>query len=138
MALFIGTAAALGVFARLFCNGYLLGASGAIYGVIAAFVLLMPSLRVEVFYFTLFPLSFLIGLTHRPKHWVYWFIRWDHFECRAIWGILLVPLLELWGLYWSGLNWTNLGHLFGVLCGAVGVLMLPDARTLRRRSAFGV
>src|SRR5262245_50840844 len=105
--LYFGTLVALGLFGRLFCNGYMVGASGAVFAVIAACVLLMPASVVEVFYFALFPVTLLIGLFHRPKDWVAWFIRWEHFQMRAIWGILFVPFLEFWGLFWQGWNWTN-------------------------------
>jgi membrane associated rhomboid family serine protease len=131
--LYMGTLVALGLFFRLFCSGDGMGASGAIFAVIAACVLLMPAYMVELCYFALFPITLLIGLFHRPKHWVYWFIRWDWFELRALWGIVLVPFLELWGLYWWGWNWTNLGHLFGVVCGVAIVLMLPEHLTMKRR-----
>jgi membrane associated rhomboid family serine protease len=133
LALYLGTLLTLGVFARLFCTGYLVGASGAIFGVVAACVLLMPSAMVDLYYFALFPITLLIGLFHRPAHWLFWFIRWDRFEMRAVWGILLVPFLEVWGLYWWGWNWTNLGHLFGVVCGVAIVLMLPEELTMKRR-----
>ena len=48
--------------------------------------------------------------------------------------LVLVPFLELWGLFWSGWNWTNLGHLFGLFCGVAAVLMLPARITMRSRS----
>lgn len=132
LALYIGTIFLLGAFARLCCGGYLMGASGAIFAVIAACVLLMPSYIVELYYFALFPITLLIGLVHRPKHWVFWFIRWDGFEMRAIWGLALVPFLEIWGLFWWGWNWTNLGHLFGLICGLAIVLLLPESLTMKR------
>ena len=131
--LYFGTIVALGLFARIFCSGYLLGASGAIYAVIAACVLLMPANIVELCYFALFPVTLLIGLFNRPQHWVFWLIRWDWFEFRAFWGILLIPMLEIWGLFWWGWNWTNLGHLFGAVCGVAIVLMLPEELTMKRR-----
>jgi hypothetical protein len=33
--------------------------------------------------------------------------------------------MQLMGLFW-GWNWTNLGHLFGFVCGFAFVLLLPD------------
>lgn len=134
--LYFGTTLALGLFARMFCSGYLVGASGAIFGVIAACTLLMPAYIVKLWYFALFPITLLIGLFHRPKHWAFWFIRWDMFSIRAVWGILLVPLFELWGLYWWSWNWTNLGHLFGIACGVAIVLMLPSTITMKRKPAW--
>ena len=131
--LFLGTAITLGVFARLFAGGYLLGSSGAIFGVIAVFLCLMPGSRIDLFYLAIFPVSLLFGVLHRPAHWVFWFIRWDHFSIRALWAILLVPMLEIWGLFWWGWNWTNLGHLLGLACGVAAVLLLPTAITIDNR-----
>lgn len=135
---YLGSAMALGLFARLFAPAGLIGASGAIYAVIAVASLLLPAAIIEVFYIALFPTTLLVGLVSRPKHWVFWFIRWDTFELRAWWGLFLVPLLELWGLFWSGWNWTNLGHLFGLVCGVVVVLLLPTRISMRSasRSAY--
>lgn len=131
---YLGSALTLGVFARLFCPGPLIGASGAIFAVIAIALLLMPSALIEIFYFALFPVTLLIGLIRRPQHWVFWFIRWDRFELRAWWGLFLVPFLEIWGLFWGGWNWTNLGHLFGLCCGIAVVLLLPTSISMKRRS----
>jgi membrane associated rhomboid family serine protease len=133
---YLGTVILLGVFARLFCGGPLIGASGAIFAVIAIGCLLMPSAIVEVFYFALFPITLIIGLLSRPRHWVFWFIRWDTFELRAWWGLLLVPLLEFWSLLSYGFNWSNFGHLLGLVCGIAAVLLLPTRITMPRRSAF--
>jgi membrane associated rhomboid family serine protease len=129
---YLGSAIALGLFARLFSAGHLIGASGAIFAVIAIACLLLPSAIIEIWYFAMFPLTLLIGLLQRPKHWVFWFIRWDWFEMRAWWGLFLVPLLELWGLLWCGWNWTNLGHLLGLLCGVGAVLLLPTRISMNR------
>lgn len=131
---YLGCAVALGLFARLFSSAGLVGASGAIFAMIGMALLLLPSAIIEVFYFALFPVTLITGLLDRPRHWVFWVIRWDRFEIRAVWGLLLVPFLELWGLFWSGWNWTNLGHLFGLVCGVAAVLMLPSRVTMRSRS----
>ncbi len=133
LAAYFTSAIALGVFARLFCSGYLMGSSGAIFAVIAMAVLLMPSSSIDVYYLAVFPLSLLVGLVSRPRHWLFWIIRWDRFSMRALWAIVLVPLMEFWGLFWWGWNWTNLGHLLGLLCGAGIVLMLPDEISLPTR-----
>ncbi len=135
---YLGSAICLGLFARLFCSGALIGASGAIFSVIAIACLLLPSAIIEIWYFALFPFTILIGLFHRPPHRVFWFIRWDNFELRAWWGLILVPFLEIWDLFWIGWNWTNLGHLFGLLCGIGVVLLLPTRISMNRstRSAF--
>jgi membrane associated rhomboid family serine protease len=133
LSLYLGTILTLGLFARLFCNGYLVGASGAIFAVIAASVLLMPSKSIELCYFAIFPITILIGLFHRPAHWLQWIIRWDRFEARMFWGLVLVPFLEFWGLFWWGWNWTNLGHILGLICGVAIVLMLPAEVSMNRR-----
>jgi len=134
--LYLGTIVALGVFVRLFCGGGLAGASGAIFAVIAACALLMPSRMVDLVYFALLPLTLLMGLFYRPVHWLGWFIRWGEFQVRAIWGLIFVPLLELWSLYWWGWNWTNLGHLFGMICGVAAVLLMPGTITMGRRASL--
>ena len=54
----------------------------------------------------------------------------------AWWCLLVVPVLELWGLFWWGWNWTNLGHLIGLACGVGIVLMLPVNISMKRRPAF--
>lgn len=130
---YLGSAMALGLFVRLFVWGHLIGASGAIFAVIAMALILMPSAMVDIYYFALFPTTLVTGFAHPHKHWVFWFIRWDLFEMRAWWGLFLVPFLEFWSLYWNGWNWTNLGHLFGLVCGVAVVLMLPAEITLNRR-----
>ena len=131
---YLGSALALGLFARLFSPAGLIGASGAIFSVIAIALLLLPSARMEIFYFALFPVTLLVGLLSRPRHWVFWFIRWDTFEMRAWYGLFFVPFLEIWDLFWSGWNWTNLGHLFGFLCGVAVVLLLPPRISMNRSS----
>lgn len=135
---YLGSAIFLGFLAKLFCHGLLIGASGAIFSVIAIALLLFPAALIDIWYFALFPFTIIAGLFSRPKHWVFWFIRWDTFEIRAWWGLFLVPFLELWGLFWTGWNWTNLGHLLGLLCGVGVVLLLPVRISMNRarRSVF--
>ena len=55
---------------------------------------------------------------------------------ESVIGLLLIPFLELWGLFWSGWNWTNLGHLVGLVCGIAAVLLLPTRVTMKRRSVY--
>jgi membrane associated rhomboid family serine protease len=134
---YFGSVLLLGLFARVGAPGMLLGASGAIFSMIAIALILMPSALVEIVYFALFPITLVVALFSRPEHWVFWLIRWGHFQVRAWWGLFLVPLLEIWGLIWNGWNWTNLAHLFGLLCGVAIVLLLPTRISLgRKRSAF--
>jgi membrane associated rhomboid family serine protease len=134
---YLGTIVALGIVAWLFADGRLLGSSGAIFAVMLLFMMLMPRAVVQIGYVALFPFTLLVGLFSRPRHWVFWFLRWDAFECRAWIGFILITMLEVWSL-WSGLwagywNWTNVGHLFGLLCGVVIVLLLPTEITMNRR-----
>jgi membrane associated rhomboid family serine protease len=131
---YLGSLVTLGLLARLFAGGLLLGASGAVFAIQMLFFLLMPRAEVVVGYAALFPVTLLLGLLARPAHAVYWLVRWDTFTLHAWAGLLLVPFLELFGLWWSGGNWTNLGHLLGLLCGVVAVLLLPSAVTLPRRA----
>jgi membrane associated rhomboid family serine protease len=118
----------------LLVPGGLVGASGAIFAVIAMSLLLMPAALIEVFYIALFPITLLIGLLRRPPHWVFWFIRWDRFDLRAYWGLLFVPVLEIWDLIVTGWSWTNLAHLLGFFCGIGVTLLLPSKVTLGRRA----
>lgn len=132
---YLGTILALGLFARLFAPYHLIGSSGAVFAVIVVFLMLMPRAVVRVSLVALFPFTVLVGLVARPAHWLFWFIRWDAFELRAWVGLFVVPLVELAGLWSWGWNWTNLGHLFGLLCGLIVVLALPDRITMGRRAA---
>jgi membrane associated rhomboid family serine protease len=136
LVIYLGSAMALGLFARVFSSSGLIGSSGAIFAVIAVVALLLPSAKVDIFYFALFPFTVLLGLFKKPQHWVFWFIRWDFLQVRAVWVLLLIPLLELWSLSCCGWNWTNLGHLFGLLCGVAAVLLLPASVSMNRRSAY--
>jgi membrane associated rhomboid family serine protease len=129
---YLGTILALGLFARLFAGGPLLGSSGAIFAVLIIFCMLSPAAVVQIGYVALFPITLLAGLIWRPRHWLYWFVRWDSFPARAWVGLILVPLLEIWGLFVWGWNWTNLAHLFGVVCGLGVVLLLPSRITMGR------
>jgi membrane associated rhomboid family serine protease len=135
---YLGTIIALGLFARLCIGGYLLGASGAIFCVIILALILMPAARIELGYFALFPITILVALVSRPAEWLYLLIRWGRFSVGAVWGLLLVPLIEVWSLFWSGWNWTNAGHLLGMLCGVAVVLMLPTRITMPGRAAGAI
>ncbi len=123
--LYFGTVITLGVFARFFAGQHLAGSSGAIFAIVAVLAILRPSSQTHVGYVVLFPLSVVWGLFARPAHWLYWIIRWDTLRLRAVWLLVLVPLLQLIGLLWWW-DWTSFGHLFGFVCGIVFVLLLPD------------
>lgn len=131
---YFSTVLAMGLFSRLCCGGNVLGASGAIFAVIAIALMLFPSARMDIAYFALFPVTLIAGVLSKPKHWVFWLLRWDVFQMRAYWGLFLIPFLEVWGLLWTGWNWTNMAHLFGLFCGVVAVLVLPPTITMNHRS----
>jgi membrane associated rhomboid family serine protease len=134
LAVYFGTVLAMGLFGWVCCSGRMVGASGAVFAIIAIALMLFPSALITIAYFALFPVTLIAGLLSMPQHWVFWFIRWDTFEMRAYWGLLLVPLLEVWGLFCSGWNWTNLAHLSGLMFGLIAVLLLPTTITMNRRS----
>jgi hypothetical protein len=43
---------------------------------------------VEVACFALFPVTLITGIIMHPKHWVFWFIRWDILELRVYWRLI--------------------------------------------------
>lgn len=127
---YFGTAVTLGFIFRTLLGVPIIGASGAVFSIVAVGLLLLPGARIEVLAVVFFPLSLAVGLFSRPAHWVFWFIRYGRADIRAVWGLILVPGLELGGLFWRGWNWTNVGHLLGLLCGLAAVLILPARLTL--------
>lgn len=131
-----GTILVVGILARVLSSGYLLGASGVVYAVLAAALLLLPSRRVVVHYLAIFPLTLLLGLFRIPKYPLFWFIRWGTLRWMSIVLIAFFLLLQLFGMLFWGLNWTNLGHLLGFACGVAGVLMLPQAVTMKYKSGL--
>ncbi len=134
---YLGSATIIGVLVRLLAGVDLVGASGAVFAVIAACLILMPAAVIEILVIAVFPLSLLIGLFARPGHWIWWFVRYGRFHIRALWGLLIVPIMEISGLLFSGWNWTNLGHLLGLACGVAAVLMLPRRISMKRHAALG-
>ena len=135
---YFGTVVTLGLFARLFAGQYLIGSSGAVFAVIAVMALLLPGVWASLGYVAVFPLTVLIGLFARPDHWLYWLIRWGTFRLRAWWLLFLVPVLQIFGLFWWWGNWTNLGHLLGFFCGVAFVTLLPAKVSMPGRAAYGV
>jgi len=135
---YLGASLTVGLVALVF-RGAGAGSSGAIFAVMAIAFLLMPAARLKISYLMLFPFTVLVGLLWRPEHWLGWILRWGVFTLRCYWCLLLVPLQQLGELFWSGWNWTNLGHLLGMLCGVAIVLMLPARITMpRRETRLGV
>jgi membrane associated rhomboid family serine protease len=132
---YVGTIVLMGLLGRAMGLGPLLGASGAIFCIIAIFIMLMPAAIVSMCYVALFPVSVLIGLFKQPDEWREWFIRWGRFCIRAWLSVFIVPVLELWGIFWSRTalgdwQWNNLAHLLGLFCGVVIVLLLPRDITM--------
>ena len=136
---YLGTIIGLGLFARICYGGSVLGASGGIFAVIMIALILMPSAILWIGYVAVFPLTLLIGLLRKPRYGIYWFVRGGELELKAVWCLLLIPLMEAFSLfcsYWSGFgNVFYLGHLLGMLCGVAIVLMLPTRITMGRRAA---
>lgn len=133
---YLGAILCMGIGARFLSGSYLVGSSGAIFAVIAVMAMLLPAAKVDVSYVVVFPLTLLIGLLKLPKHWVYWFIRWDAVQLKAWWFLVLIPVLQLFGLFWWSWNWTNLGHLLGFVIGVAFVLLLPKKVSMRNASRF--
>lgn len=130
---YLGAIAFIGLVAKCFAGGLLLGASGGVFAVMAIAMLLMPASRVELHYLATFPITLLLGLWRPPDNPIFWFIRWGTALAPALACFFIVPLLELCGLLFSyGWNWTNLAHLLGFLCGIVAVLVLPTRISMGR------
>jgi membrane associated rhomboid family serine protease len=130
---YLGSAVVLGLFARLVLSVGLVGSSGAVFAVIAIALLLMPAAILEVGCVALFPLTIVVGLLSKPRQWFQWLARWAMFSIPALWALALVPLMELFLLFWCHWNATYLAHLLGMACGLGVVLMLPTRITMGRR-----
>ena len=122
---YLGTVITLGILLRLVLRVNIVGASGAIYAVVAICLMLMPAALIDIVCVAIFPLSLLVSLFSKPRHWIYWFVRWGQFKVKALWGLFIVPALQIAAIFWGGWNWTNLGHLLGLACGIGAVLILP-------------
>ncbi len=135
---YLGTLLALGILARVFSSGPVLGASGAIFAVITIAAMLLPAARLVIGYVAVFPLSLLIGLFRKPKYGIYWFVCGGEFSARTFWCLIFIPILEILdvvcALLMGGSAW-NLGHLLGMACGLAFVLLLPQRISMRTRAA---
>lgn len=139
--LYLGTLLTLGLLGRFSGQGPLLGSSGAIFAVVAAFLMLMPAASVRLSYVALFPFTVLVGLIRRPADWLDWFLVWGQLWARAWWCFLLVPVMELWSLlawryslgFW---NWNHPAHLLGFLCGVLLVAAFPPRITMGARARY--
>jgi membrane associated rhomboid family serine protease len=135
---YFGAVATLGLLARCMAGSYLVGSSGGVFAVIAVLAMLLPAAWAHVGYVAVFPLTLLVGLLLRPTHWLYWFIRWDVIRVRAAWALVLIPVLQLAGLFWWHWNWTNLAHLMGFVCGIAFVTLLPERVSMPRRVRYPI
>lgn len=134
VATYFGTIILLGILGRLLLSGYSIGASGAVFAIIAMMGMLMPSARVEVHYLALFPVTVVMGLMKRPGYWLFWIVRWGTGQWMALVLCALYPFFELCAMLLGGLNWTNLGHLGGFVCGVGAVLLLPTSISMGRQT----
>lgn len=134
MIAYLATILLVGLVARIFCSGYLLGASGGVFGVMAIALLLLPAARVEVAYLVTLPLTLLCGALAPPKSPLFWFIRWGTFRITTFVVVGAYLILEVISIVWWGLSWTNLAHLFGFVVGVAVVLQLPETLTMRYRA----
>lgn len=130
---YLGTVIALGILLRLILRVNIVGASGAIFAVVAICLMLMPAALIDILCVAIFPLSLLVSLFSKPKYWVYWFVRWGQFKVKALWGLFIVPAMQIVGIFWGGWSWTNLGHLLGLVCGIGAVLILPKHISMKSR-----
>ena len=113
----------------------LMGSSGAIFAIVAIFLMLMPAALIDFSYIALFPVTVLVCMFRKPKEFTEWFISWGKFSTRAWWFLFFIPIIELWGfLMWrlsmGKWSWIHPAHLFGLLIGVVIVLILPARITM--------
>ncbi len=132
--MYLGTIVLLGLLARLVFSTCMAGSSGALFAVMVAALILMPSAVVRVACVALFPLTIIVGLLSLPKNVLHWIVRWRILSIPALWLLLLIPLMQLWSFFWNGWSWAPVAHLLGMVCGAAFVTMLPSKITLGRRS----
>ena len=135
LTIYLGAAVVVGLIARVFASGPLLGSSGAVFAVMGVAFMLLPSVRVDVHYLAIFPVTLLIGLFRYPKYPLFWFIRWGTETITMLLLLAAYVLLEVFGFFWWGfnwgLNWSNAAHLLGFFCGIGAVLLLPSRVSLR-------
>jgi membrane associated rhomboid family serine protease len=135
---YLGAAVVLGLFARLIISTWLLGASGAIFAVIAVALVLMPRASVEIACVAVFPLTLVIGLLSKPAQSWQWLLRSAVYGIPAVWALALIPLMQLFLFWWDQWSVSSLAHLLGMLCGVGAVLALPTRVTMRRSWLTGV
>ncbi len=105
--LFVGLSAA--IVHVLFGGGPAVGASGAINGIIAVYLIFYPIHDISCFWFL----------------WLFWFIRFGTFTISGFWMILLWLAFDVFGLVRGGGGVAYLAHLGGFVAGvAIGFLLL--------------
>ena len=135
---YLGCLLAVGLVARILLPIGLVGSSGAIFAILAIALMLMPSALIETAYLAIFPLTILLAVWQPPKYGLNWFLSWGICTVTAWWGLVLIPLVELFSVFWRlwfdgwMCCWTPLAHLLGLLCGVAAVLLLPEKITVRR------
>ncbi len=136
---YLGTIVTLGLFAWLILPVQLVGSSGALFGVMAIALILMPGATLDIACVIWFPLTVVVGLFSKPDNLLHWLLRWAKYSIPALWCLLLIPLMQVLSLLWcgifSGWSWSPVAHLLGMLCGVIVVLMLPARISMGRRSA---
>jgi membrane associated rhomboid family serine protease len=132
---YLTTLLVLGLVGRIFLGTAMVGASGALFAVIAVALMLMPNAVLEIACAALPLLSFVIGLFSLPKRWHGWLIRWKIFGVPALWCLVVIPLTEFVFFLLSGWSLTHLVHQGGRVCGVIAVLLLPARITMRYRAA---
>lgn len=139
-ATYLGTILVIGLLARLICNSYVFGSSGAVFAIIAVAALLLPIKRVEIHYLALFPLTIIFGLMRPPKYALHWFVRWDSASVPVMLLSFFFLVLEVFGfllwLLWGTISITSMGHLLGFVCGIIAVLMLPTKITIKQQTVM--
>jgi membrane associated rhomboid family serine protease len=129
---YLGAIVAIGFVAWILLPGQVIGASGGVFAVIGIAILLLPAAQLRVGYIAVFPVTLLVALFQRPEQPWQLGIRWGDFPIPMVWCLMFIPLLEVWGLVWSGGSWTHMGHLLGLLVGIAVVLLLPERISMRR------
>jgi membrane associated rhomboid family serine protease len=133
LAAYLGSAVVLGLFAWLVFSAGMVGSSGAVFAVIAIALLLMPAAVLDIACVALFPLTIIVGLLSKPRHWFQWLARWAVYPIPALWALVLVPLMQFFLFFWCNWSATYFAHLVGMACGLGVVLLLPKRIAMGRR-----
>ena len=87
---------------------YVLGASGAIMGIVGMFLIYFPRNDVHILYF----------------FWFFYVVRAGFFSLSSYWLIALYIAFDLWGLLSAGQGVAYLAHVVGAVAGLLLALML--------------